>query len=518
MGSTSTSRDRFCGDVSMCRDSGRLEEAEQMSIGRNTAYNLVGSAIPLVLALATVPLYIKLVGPDRYGVLAIAWVLLGYFGLFDLGLGRATTYQIAALKDASDEARASVFWSAVIINLGMGIVGGAVLWLCSHYFFSNLFKVDGALRDEVLSSISLLAFAVPIATLTGVLSGALMGRGQFLWTNMVSITSTSLFQIFPLAVAWWFGPNLWGLLLAAISARVVAIVVLWLRCYYTVARRFSPRFDRSQARALLGYGGWVALTSLVAPALVMVDRFAIGAVIGAAAVAIYTIPFQLAQRIAIVPIALMNALFPRLPTASPEERDTLSNRATETLASALGGPTLVAILLLHPFLNLWVGPTLGDQAAMVGRLLVFGFWINAFAVVPYSRMQASGRPDMVVKVYAFEILIYLALLYFCMKNFGLVGCAIALILRNIADYCLLSYQASGSIRNPRLLLSYAGLLCAGLALAARAAYDSPVWWAVVLIALVAMTVLSWATLPQELKLLVRNSVAAWTARRPRQAE
>lgn len=489
-----------------------------MSIGRNTVYNLIGSAIPLVLALVTVPLYIRLVGADRYGVLAIAWVLLGYFGMFDLGLGRATTYQIAALKDAPDEERASVFWSAVMINLGMGIFGGAVLWLCSHYFFSYLFKVDGALRDEVISSIGLLGFAVPIATLTGVLSGALMGRGQFLWTNLVSITSTSLFQLFPLAVAWWFGPNLWGLLFAAISARVVAIVVLWLRCYFTVANRFAPRFDRSKARALLGYGGWVALTSLVAPALVMLDRFAIGAVIGAAAVAIYTIPYQLAQRIGIVPIALTTALFPRLPTASPEERDSLSNRATETLASALGGPALVAILVLHPFLNLWVGPTLGDQAAMVGRLLVFGFWINAFAVVPYSRMQASGRPDMVVKVYAVEILIYLALLYFCMKNFGLVGCAIALILRNVGDYCLLSYAASGTIRNTRLLLSYAGLLGAGLVLAARAAYDSPAWWAAVFIAFAAMAVLSWATLPQELKAIVKNFIATWSARSPRQAE
>jgi len=489
-----------------------------MSIGRNTVYNLVGSAIPLVLALVTVPIYIRLVGADRYGVLAIAWVLLGYFGMFDLGLGRATTYQIAALKEATEEARASVFWSAVIINLGMGIVGGAVLWLCSHYFFSYLFKVDGALRKEVISSIWLLAFAVPIATLTGVLSGALMGRGQFLWTNIISITSTSLFQIFPLAVAWWFGPNLGQLLLAAISARVVAIVVLWIRCYYTVAHQFTPRFDRSRARELLGYGGWVALTSLVAPALVMVDRFAIGAVIGAAAVAIYAIPFQLAQRIAIVPTALMTALFPRLPTASPEERDSLSNRTTETLASVLGAPTLAAILLLHPFLNLWVGAGLGDQAAPVGRLLVFGFWVNAFAIVPYSRLQASGRPDMVMKVHAFEIPVYLALLYFCMKNFGLPGCAVALIARNIADYFLLSYAASGSVRNQRLLLSYAALLGAGLGLAAWATYDSLVWWAAVLIALTAMIILSWATLPQELKVLVRNYIAAWTARSPRQAE
>lgn len=489
-----------------------------MSVGRNTIYNLVGSAIPMVLGLITVPVYLELVGTDRYGVLAIAWLLLGYFGLFDLGLGRATTYQIAALKDATDDERARVFWSAIIINLVMGIVGGLVLLLSAHYFFSYLFKVDDALKPEIAASMPLLSLAVPIATLSGVLSGALIGRGQFFWTNLISIASTSLFQIFPLAIAWLHGPNLSQLLLAAISARLVGIVALWIGCHYLVAGRLAPRFDFTKARILLGYGGWVTLTSLFAPALVAVDRFAIGAVLGAAAVTIYTVPFQLAQRIAMVPSAVSAALYPYLPSASPEERDAMSNLSVRALASVLGVPALIGILLLHPFLDLWVGPVLGSQSATVGRLLIYGFWINAFAMLHYGRIEATGRPDMVVKVHAMEIPVYLALVYVMMKNFGLVGCAAALILRNTADYCLLSYAATGRIWNPRLLVAHGVLLGAGLALASYAAYDSVAWWGASLTTIVTMTVLSWVALPQAQQLFVTRTLRVWIKPGPRPAE
>ena len=110
-----------------------------LSVGRHTTYNLIGSIIPVAIALVTVPLYLELVGPARYGVLSIAWLLLGYFGLFDLGLGSATAFRIAALRDEAAQARADTFWAALCVNLAMGVCGGVVLWGAGHLFFGYVF-------------------------------------------------------------------------------------------------------------------------------------------------------------------------------------------------------------------------------------------------------------------------------------------------------------------------------------------------------------------------------------------
>jgi O-antigen/teichoic acid export membrane protein len=471
-----------------------------MSISRNTGYNVVGALIPIALALFTVPVYLHLVGADRYGVLAIAWLLLGYFGLFDLGLGRATAHRIAALHAAPAEQRARTFWTALAVNLAMGAVGGLILWQVSAWFFTHHFKVDAAIRPEIIAAAPLLGLSVPVATLTGVMTGALQGRQRFRESTLVSTLSTILFQLFPLGIAWLHGPNLVPLLAAALAARVIAIVALWRYTHAEVTRGFAFVFDRAQIATLLKYGGWVTATGLIAPLLVTVDRFAIGATIGAVAVAVYTIPYNLAGRMAVFPAALTNALFPRLSAAAGEEEGTLGLMAGQGLAGMMTLPVLGAILIIDPFLKLWVGQEIAVQAGLVGKICLIAFWANAFALVPFTRLQARGRPDLVTKILLLEIPPYLLGLYVGLKYWGLPGCALAFAVRCAVDFVLLSLGTGNALQIWRLLLVNLALLVAALAMTEYLTITQPLWWLAATALAVAAAVIAWRTLPSPIKL------------------
>jgi O-antigen/teichoic acid export membrane protein len=473
--------------------------AGRASVGRNAGYNLAGSLLPLLLSLLTVPLYLKLVGPDRYGVLAIAWLLLGYFGLFDLGLGRATSYRIAALRDAPAEARAATFWTAIAANVGLGLIGALALWAAAGWFFADIFKVDAAIRPEILAGVPYLALAVPIATLTGVLSGGLQGREQFLRTNSISVASTALFQLFPLAVAWLYGPYLPILLLAAIAARLVAVAALWAFAHAELTRGHKLRIERARLKELLSFGGWVSVGALFGPLLVIADRFLIGAVLGAVAVTLYTIPFQLAQRLAIVPSALTTALFPRLSAAPEDEQRRLGGLAFRTLSALLTAPVLVGVLAFGPFLELWVGETLGSQAAPIGRLLLVGYWANAFALLPYTRLQAKGRPDLVTKMLIAQVPPYLPALYLMMEAYGLIGCAIVFVIRCTVDFFLLAWKNEGRIVGLGLFLANLALLLAAAALPSFAPDWTPLWFGGGVLLALAAAALGYVALPAEIR-------------------
>jgi O-antigen/teichoic acid export membrane protein len=477
-----------------------------VSVVRHTAYNLLGAVIPISIGLVAVPLYLHAIGPERFGFLSIAWLLLGYFGLFDLGLGRATLFRIAAMRDAEPAARARVFWTALAVNVGMGIVGGLVLWVAGNELFKHVFKIAPALRPEVLASVPLLASAVPIATASGVLTGALQGRERFLNTNVVSVVSTTLFQVLPLAVALTRGPYLPVLLTAAVVARLVALATLGLMCHWELTRGYPIQIDRDEVSRLLRYGVWVTLTSAFAPFLVAVDRFVIGAVLGAIAVTTYTVPYQLTQRVAIIPTALTNALFPRLAATNSSEHDSLSAKAALTLAGLLSFPVLCGVIVLEPFLRFWVGPDLGTQAAPVGRILLIGFWVNAFALVPYVRLQASGRPDSVTKILLVEIPPYLGMLYLGLKYDGLIGCALALCARNCLDWLLLSLAS----KSPFSALPQQAINGALLALAAITAgqwgITDPRAWAVDSLLAGLMLATGWFSVPADVKVQLGSRV------------
>lgn len=413
-----------------------------MSIQRNSIYNLAGSLAPTAVTLITVPLYLRLIGIDRYGVLAIVWVFLGYFGVFDLGLGRATAQIIATLRQALPSERATAFWTALTLNTAFGVIGGLLFWLAARYFFATYFQVAEPLRVEILAAVPWLAVAVPVATISGVLCGALQGRERFLVLNASSVLGSVLFQLLPLMVAWLHGPELAWLVLAALLGRVLVFLMLFDQCYRHVPLSRTPSVSRGLIPTLFRYGGWVTVTSLVSPLMVVLDRFVIGALAGAKAVTYYTVPYNLANRVMVIPESLAAALFPRFAAAEGEEGERLFREAVQVLLVVVTPLIIVGLIIMKPFLSWWLGSKFAENAAIVGQIIVLGLWANCFAQLPYARLQAQGRPDLVAKCHLAELLPYLAILFFSLSRWGIAGAAIAWTLRVTVD-CLLLFALCG---------------------------------------------------------------------------
>jgi O-antigen/teichoic acid export membrane protein len=284
-------------------------------IARNAPLVILGEAVPLAAAVVAMPLLLAGLGVDRLGVLSLAWVVIGYFSLFDLGIGRATTQLIAARVGAGrhDEVQTLVR-TALVLLLVLGCAGGAVLAALASWLVAHVLQVPPGLVDETRTTMLLLALVVPLVVVGSGLRGVLEAERRFAAVAALRAALGLISFLAPLAILPLV-PTLPAVVLVLAAGRVLLLAVMLVLCRGTVTWHVR-RPDREAARELLRFGGWLTVTNAVGPVLVFLDRFVVGAVVSVGAVAFYSTPLEVVQRAGIVPIAIGTVLFPALAASA----------------------------------------------------------------------------------------------------------------------------------------------------------------------------------------------------------
>src|SRR5579864_7065645 len=154
-------------------------------LARNTAWNLVGQILPMLVGILTIPVIISAMGVDRFGVLSLAWVVIGYFSLFDLGIGRALTKLVADRLGANDEGSIPpLAWTSLLLMFLLGVFGGSLTVTVSRWLVQVALKVPEGLRTETLRGFYLLAISIPMVTTTSGLRGILEALQRFRILNL----------------------------------------------------------------------------------------------------------------------------------------------------------------------------------------------------------------------------------------------------------------------------------------------------------------------------------------------
>jgi len=412
-----------------------------MALARNSLLNLMPTVAGVAVSILTVPFYLSIVGTERYGALLLAFVLLGYFGQVDFGLGRALTQRLSSMPDALPSERASVVWSALAGASVISVIGGAVVLVAADLFFRFYFDAAADLKAEVLTSVWLFALCVPVIMFTGVSSGALVGLERFGVVSVGTIIGNILSQVLPLVTALYLSDEFSWLLAASIAGRVIGLLPIMasMALVFLCDQPVNP--TSAQLRRLFSFGSWIMVTAIIGPLMTMADRLVIGGVFGAAAVVAYSVPVQIASRTVMFPMAIVQALFPRL--ASNAERDSVAlGKVAVVLVGQLFAFVVVGLICLAaPLLDLWLGGDLDPRSVLVGQITLIGIWINALANVPYALIQARGNPRFTAVLHIIELPIYFALLYGFGAAFGLYGVALAFTVRVVLDCAALFQKA-----------------------------------------------------------------------------
>ena len=391
----------------------------------------------MVVAIFAIPLLVKGLGTERFGVLTLAWVFIGYLSLFDLGLGRALTKLVSEKLGAGQTQEIpSLIWTAIFIMFLLGIIVAFVASQFLPYLIQDLIKIPQFLVSETLNAFYLLVFSVPIVIISVGFRGILDAYQRFDLTNMVRIPLGVYSFLAPLLVLP-FTQNLFPVVGVLVLGRLIACTVQILFCFQIVPDLSRAIvLERTMVGPLIRFGSWMTVSNIVSPLMMYLDRFFIGAVISVSAVAYYATPSEVVTKLLLISGSLMGVLFPAFSTSYVKDRNRtalLFERGVKYIFIAIFPLTLIIVTLAHDGLNLWLGNEFSQNSTTVLQWIAVGVFIHSLGQVPYGLIQGAGRPDLTGKLHIVELPFYILGLWLLIHINGIVGAAMAWFFRICLD-------------------------------------------------------------------------------------
>jgi O-antigen/teichoic acid export membrane protein len=413
----------------------------QSRLWQNAGWNLCGTVLPMTVGVFVIPRLIERLGAGRFGILTIAWALVGYLSLFDFGMGRSLTKLIAEQLGSGNITEVPKLWSGSIVLITVqGMVGGILLAGLAPWLSSTALKMPPALQHDARLSLYLVSLIVPIVTSSACLRGFLEAYCAFPALNAVKIC---------LGVSGFVGPLLamqasrtaWAAILTILAGRLLAWFGYFFLCLRITGHPF--RFyllSRREFAMILRLGGWMTVSNLVSPLMNSLDTFLIGALISVSQVQYYSVPAEVVTKGLLLSSSLAAVLFPvfsSLALVDRRQTQRIYSRSLATLTVWLLAFVLLCGVLAKPGLSLWLGPDFAQHSYRVAQVIAVGVFANGLASVPFALIQASGRPDITAKIHLLELPLYAVAVYVLTTRLGVLGTAVAWTARTALDTLLL---------------------------------------------------------------------------------
>lgn len=416
-----------------------------MSIKKNTLWNLFGSVAPMLVGAVAIPYIYNQIGIERIGILTIIWALIGYFSIFDFGLGRAITQRLASSSNIyTENEKIKIVTTGVLLTLLIGIFGGVFGLTIINFAGLSWINFTKNLEQEIYASFFLACLAIPATTTTVGLRGVLEGGQRFKAVNLLKLVLGLSNFLCPVTSIAIFGSRLDYIVGSLVLARYIVLFGHYLTVKDSIGHDWR-KIDFQESKQLFQFGGWMTLSNVISPLMVVADRFLIANVLGAAVVAYYTIPAEFMIRLLVLPAAITTSLFPVFSNGLSEKNHAnsfaLYKKSLRVIFLMMGTLVLCTFISANSVLKVWLGPEFAEKSSLVTYILALGILFNSLAQVPHAFIQASGDARSTALIHVFESVLYMPTLFLLIRMHGILGAAFAWMLRALLDLVLLHFRA-----------------------------------------------------------------------------
>lgn len=404
-------------------------------IGRNILANAFGGSSQAILTLLIIPIQIRVLGADAFGLLTFLASLQIIFSIFDLGLSPTIAREVAT--DASPDLRhsrdllqtLSTGYAAIGLLLGGALLGSAD-WLVDHWLRLGDLPVDTARSVLLLGGV-----AVALRWSVSFYGGVLIGRGRFDVLNGLK-AGAAAFGLLGGAVVILATASLTAFAAWMVLAAAVEVTLYLVACFRLVpGLSLRPRVSRRALAHVWRSALSVSVINVLAIAVTQSDRLLLSALVPIETLGYYSLAYSVLQGLALVQGFFTSALFPVFAADhGSENRDALTTHygvASQALIAVYVLPIMLLVFFGHDLLRIWSSPKEADAAARIMAVLAVGFLLNTSISMSSALAIAIKRTRRMIAVNGYSLVVYFPALYLLILRWEGLGAAVAWVLLNL---------------------------------------------------------------------------------------
>jgi O-antigen/teichoic acid export membrane protein len=406
----------------------------------NILSNYAGQIWMAAMAVVFLPLYIRILGMEAFGLVGLMLSFQSISQLFDFGIGGATNRELS--RRAHDPslaagARDLVRSSEIVIWLLAAAVG-MVIWGCSGLMADHWLHLDRMGRGEATHAIAIMGVTIALLWPSAFYANCLSGLERQPALNVINAVFATLRYAGVIPVLW-AAPSLaaflwWYALIGVLQSLATAIVV-----WHALPHGHRPaRWSMIELRGSRRFAGGLFTIGLLAMGVSQLDRLSIASLRPLAELGYYTLAISIAAGLGRMVLPMFNAIYPRFSrlVARGEEATLreLYHLGSQYLAVVVAAVAAVLIVFAHDVLYLWTGNAdLSGKVALPLAILVAGSAFNGLMNIPYALQLANAWTRLAMGLNAASLLLGVPFCLWAVPRFGISGAACVWLLANLAS-------------------------------------------------------------------------------------
>lgn len=459
-----------------------------MSLKRNITANYVSQLYVTLIGIVMVPMYVRYMGMEAYGLVGFFTMLQAWFQLLDLGLTPTMSRETARFRGGAtngDSLRALLRMLEWIF-VSVAALGAFAIIFASGVIAAKWLKIEQLTLSQVSTSITLMALIVALRWISGLYRGAINGFEQLVWLSGFNIAIASFRFVLVIPYFVFVGVSPVHFFSYQLAIAFIELLTLVYKTYALFPKKSGSKIDASQwkeLKSVLRFSLSIALTGSIWVLVTQTDKLLLSKLLPLSAYAQFTLAVLVASGVTVISGPISGALLPRLTRLAAEGDEAglrqLYCQATQFVCAVALPAALVLAFFPGQVLWAWTGnKEIATGAADVLRLYGLGNGVLALAAFPYYLQFAKGdlRLHMIGNI--LFVIVLIPALVVATSHYGITGAGYVWLASNalyLACWVPVVHRRLATGMHKTWLSKYVGLTSVLSLLAATIAHFIVAW-------------------------------------------